>query len=164
MALRQNHPGSREDNTSKITGNSGSPLLQGSDDKLVNRVGATSDDADFDITGHELSDGSFMLSDEKQGQFEEDYPNIGGTSVIGLLIESDDDNQFEVNVMFRDENGSILARVDSSMDSNMSSSSPSNGKHFVYATVAVAGDYFDVEVLDRSDAGSNAISGTINAH
>lgn len=164
MAIRPNHPRPRPDNTKTMAGGAGTIFRQEDGGKLINRSGAASEEADFDIIQFDLVKEDMSISDHADNQFEGDYPDIGGTREIGLFLESEDDEAFEVEVRFVDQNNNVLARVDKHIHSGLDSSSPDEGNHFVFETVAVAGDYFDVVVIDQSDAVENRINGTINAH
>lgn len=162
MAIRDSPAVSRPDHTNLQAGSEGAEILQDGQ-KIVTRGGATSAEADFDINGYNLNDGVYDLSSQKSSQLGGDNPDIGGTRELTILIESQDDNQFEVDVEFLDENDNSLVTVDKNIDGNLQSSSPSGGNHYIYVTLDTAGDRMNVKIRDTNDR-QNKINGTINAH
>lgn len=162
MAIRDSPAISRPDHTRLQAGSEGAEYLQDGQ-KLVTRGGATSSEADFDITGHNLNDSVYDLSSEKSSQLDGDNPDVGGTRNLIILFESSDDQQFEVEVEFLDENDNVLVTVDKNIDGNLQSSSPSGGNHYIYISLEVAGDRMNVKIKDPNDR-QNKIDGSINAH
>lgn len=152
----------RPDGSRAIIGSEGQQILQ-DNQKVVQRTGAPADQADFDIDGFDLDGGTFDLSAERSDQITGDNPDIGGSSEIGIFVESSDDAQFNVVIEWKGPSDTTVGTVDQNVDSDLLSSSPSSGNHVVYVVAGVASDRFNVVITDETN-GPNTISGSINAH
>lgn len=163
MAIKSSSTVERPDHTRLQAGSEGAEFLQ-SGQKIVTRGGATAAEADFDIESFDVTDKDFVLTDEKSDQISGNHPDTGGTSTMVVMIESSDDVQFSIEVEFIKDDGTTLVTVDQYVDSDMLSTSPSNGNHYVFFTLAMASDIWDLKVVDESGGGQNNINGSINVH
>lgn len=164
MALRESSSVERPDHTRLIAGTEGSEFLQDGK-KIVTRAGSASSEADFDISSYNLvNDGDWVLSTEKSSDISGDVPSTGGADEIVISIESGDDKEFSVEVKWYGDNGNEINTIDHDIDSDMISSSPTNGNHHVFVAVALASDSWDIVIKDESSNDPNNISGSINVH
>lgn len=116
----------------------------------------------YTLTAVNLNEGAWLLSEEVE-RLDNTAPDVQGAQEVAVAIESSDDASFEVEVLFKDEADNVKFRVDPSIDSDLSSTSPSGGNAYVYVTVRLASRFVDVEVTNTS-GGTNKVSGSINFH
>lgn len=163
MAVRKASDLERPDYTRLQAGSEGAEFLQ-SGSKIVTRGGAAAPDADFDLDAYDLNDGDFNLSEEHSDQLEGDFPDTGGAASMAVFLESANDRQFSISVEFKQDDGDTVVTLDKPIDSDLESTSPSDGNHFVFVTVAMASDLWNLVVTDDAGLGQNQVSGTINIH
>jgi len=135
----------REANSGVIVGADGTPLQQDREQKLINRQGAASGEADYDI-----------IKDIGDTDFETGSASIGGASEFSGAIESQNGLQFSVKIHWQDEDGNTLYMEEPPGAQNTTDT--------VIVSVAVKSDFCNVRVTDESGQATNNVTGTINFH
>lgn len=105
----------------------------------------------------------WSIADDLSDQFNGDFPTVDDADTIGIFVESVDDLQFSVAVLWMDDSDdTVLGAVDHDIDSDLISSSPTNGRHYVYVEIGMAYDTFNVALLDESGAANHNVLGSIH--
>lgn len=135
----------------RFVGNQGSEIDQDTDGKQTFRT-ASAANADVDIT--DSNGNSYDL--DAQGDFTRTDLDIGGSAVLNISVDSQDDALFKVSVTWQDDNSNDLSTETASLYPGLRGTS-------VRTSIPVYGDKYDLTITDIS-GGQNRVVGSINAN
>lgn len=139
-------PAGSPDDSQAIVGDQGLSVLQ-ENGQLVVRTGVEGNQRDYDIESQSITDETDVPLADPQ--------DIGSTKELSGAIESDQDEPFDLIVIWQaDDNSTELYRQNFGTDTA-----------FVIEAVTTKSDHALVVATDGSNAGvSNTITGTLNFH
>lgn len=155
----------RNTNTSVIVGDQGIPVAQTDSKKQVTRQGAAAAEADYDINSYNLSDSDWLITD----RVEENYPpDTGGVDVCVVYVESEDNNQFELEItphkLDGDGNPVQLGTIDKNVSPRLESTENAPKNHHIYESFEVMSDRVAVRITNTNSPAQNNITGSLNFH
>lgn len=155
-----NSPFSRPDDAQPVVGSTGARLLQDNDDSVVTQVGAKRDEASIEVaTEASPTD----LDPNADGDFTSSIRAIGGTSVVGIGLESQDGNDFSVELRVKDSDDNDLFTYDKDKRDNLQASN-SEPTDVVITSLTAVGDRVEVTVTSEESAGvQNRVNGSVVA-
>lgn len=151
MALNRNPSIERPDHSTVTVGNEGDPTAQEPESgKNVTRKGASAEQADIDVAA--VNEPYDLVA---EGDYASGQRDTGGAEGIAGDIESADGNTFTVEIDWLSDDGEVLK--------THAPSAMADAVNLDFNIVARS-DHFEVRITDTSNAGSNGIHGTVNAH
>lgn len=126
--------------------------------------GRGSEKRNFLFGPHDLNKRDWVLTEQRNEDFDERVPNFQGAEVVSMYVESDDDRQFDVLIRNLSEQGNVKTEVDNNVDSELRSTSPSGVNHHVFVTIDITDKWTDVVFQTVNTGNPNRIQGNFNFH